>query len=163
MVLNDEMCPCFSDEPFDEIDSKPRQSILVGNHNFFDMSLFEVDQKPREAFPFVLESRADVLVDFVTRVRLLHRSDLSLEVVLLFTRGHSTVDGTGSGFLFRVLFGSLEVVNGTDGGDMLGVPGDEIVDVIPPLSTCRSCILEPACISPGTNGSCTHSKGPGYL
>ena len=48
MVENDETCPRSNDEPFDELDSEPRQSIFMGNHNFFDMAIFEFDQKPRE-------------------------------------------------------------------------------------------------------------------
>lgn len=80
VVENDETCPSSIDEPFDELDSEPCQSIFVGNHNICtqfrrdstihatqwtteivrvctcDMSLFEVDQKPREPFPFVFET-----------------------------------------------------------------------------------------------------------
>ena len=79
-VKNDEACPL--DDPFDERDAEPCQSIFVGHHNLFDSSALELFQKPRVAFP---------LVDAVGGISIVQRLDLAQEVVEMLAGG----DGGG--------------------------------------------------------------------
>ena len=92
-VLNDESTTSLTDDPFDDFGHKTRQAVFVGHHNSFDCSLLDSSQKPRQAFPFVVESRADVFEDFEVRVFLLERLYLTLKVVFLFFGRDSSVDG----------------------------------------------------------------------
>ena len=110
-VKNDETCPCLLYDPFDKFCPEPCQSIFVGHHNFFDHSCLDSFQKPLEAFPFVVESRCDVCEDGIVRIRFLHGSDLSLEIVLLLCRRYSTVDCT-TAFAFLFIGLVVEVLSG---------------------------------------------------
>jgi hypothetical protein len=87
------------DNPLDELDTESCKAVPVGHHNFPDQSLLDVLQKPREAFPFVIETGRNILVDGVGWELGLQRLDLSFQVVCLFPRRHSTVDGSLSRFL----------------------------------------------------------------
>ena len=80
------------EDPFDDFRPKPRQSVFVGHHNFFDHSSLDLLQKPRKAFPFVVEAGADVFEDLVGRVLFLELGFLALEVIFLLRRRDSTVD-----------------------------------------------------------------------
>jgi hypothetical protein len=71
------------DDPLNQLDAEAREAVTVGHHNFVDQSFLDVFQKPREAFPFVVETGSDVLVNFVVGESGLYRLDLSAEVVFL--------------------------------------------------------------------------------
>ena len=137
-ALNDESATSLIDDPLDDFGGKARKSVLVGNHNSFDCSSLDLLQKPREPFAFVVEARADVLEDLVPWVRFLKRGDLALEVVFLFLRGDSGVDGAlrlqlgfdlgGAGVLGQV---------GEAPGWLLvdtSLDTDDVLDVVAPLS-----------------------------
>jgi len=91
-IENDERCSSAGDNPFDKVNSEPGQTVSVGHHNLFDISALDESQKPLERFPLVVESRTNVLVDFIRGVLFLHRRDLPLEIVALLRGRHSTVD-----------------------------------------------------------------------
>ena len=85
-ALNDESATNLIDDPFDDFGRKAGKSVFVGNHSSFDCSALDLSQKPRTPFAFVVESRADVTVDF------LDARDLSFEIVFLFFGRHPGVD-----------------------------------------------------------------------
>jgi hypothetical protein len=43
------------DNPLDQLDAEPGETVAVGHHNLVDQSLLDVFQKPREAFALVVE------------------------------------------------------------------------------------------------------------
>ena len=95
-------------------------------------------QKPRKAFPLVVEAGCDVFVDFVARELGLHLLDLSLEVVLLLGRGHPAVDCTMRRFL--VVAGCRGVVGVCSRGEVCCTIGwlfcwTYAADIEPSLST----------------------------
>jgi hypothetical protein len=49
------MCPRSTDNPFNELKTKPRKPITVGDHNLLDISFLDLFQKPREAFPLEVD------------------------------------------------------------------------------------------------------------
>jgi hypothetical protein len=99
LIEKDESGACSGDDPLNQFDSKAGESVAVGHHNFVDQSFLDVFQKPREAFPFVVEARGDVFVDFVVWELGLYRFDLSLEVVFLLSGRDPAVDGALARFL----------------------------------------------------------------
>jgi hypothetical protein len=86
LIKKDERCSGAFDDPFKHLDAESGQTVSVGHHNFFDHSCLDVFQKPREAFAPVVETGANVFVDFVERELFAHCFDLALEVVFLFGR-----------------------------------------------------------------------------
>jgi hypothetical protein len=80
LIKKDESC----NDPFNQLDTEAGEAVAVGHHNLSDQSLLDMFQKPCETFPPVVEARGDVLVDFVIGELVLHRLDLSPEVVFLF-------------------------------------------------------------------------------
>jgi hypothetical protein len=94
VVEKDDRDPCSAEDPLVEFGAEACQPVFVGNHNFCDISLLRGDQKPREAAPGVLETRAHVLVDCVVGVARLQRLDLTSKVVGLFAGRHPGVDSS---------------------------------------------------------------------
>jgi hypothetical protein len=83
LIEKDESGPRPFDDPLHQVDAEAGEAVAVGHHNFVDQSLLDVLQKPREAFPLVVEAGGNVLVDFVGWELGLHRLNLSAEVVFL--------------------------------------------------------------------------------
>jgi hypothetical protein len=152
LVENDERCPCALDVGLlPEFDPESRQPVLVGHHNFSDISFLDEVQKPREAFPFVLEPWADVFEDFVVWEFVLERLDLTLEVVLLLSRGDAAVDRALFRVGLRVLgFGRTEVL-GWVGITAVGLTLDCSVacDIESALPTSSDYVLSAQCLPSG--------------
>jgi hypothetical protein len=71
----------------------------MGHHNLSDCSFLDCDQKPLEAGAIIVESGTHVGEDFEVWVDGLERLDLPLEIIFLFSGGHSRVQGSGFRFL----------------------------------------------------------------
>ena len=83
VIEKDESGTRLLDDPLDKFDAESGESVLVGHHNFSDQAFLDMSQKPLEAFPFVVETRRDVFVDFVVWELGLHGGNLSCKIVLL--------------------------------------------------------------------------------
>jgi hypothetical protein len=81
--LKDDSSPCFFDNPFNEFHSEARESVSVGNHNCFDFSALDIDQKPLETFPFVVEPGRDIFIESVLWIQVTQRVDLALKIIYL--------------------------------------------------------------------------------
>ena len=90
-IENCERCARSFNNPFDELDSKPRKPVPVGNDNCRDRTILHGLQKPREPAPLEVDARRNVLEHSVARVRFLHGLDLAGKIVLLLCRRHSAV------------------------------------------------------------------------
>jgi hypothetical protein len=52
-------------EPLKEFESKPTESVSIGNNNFRDCSALAQSQKVQETFPFKVDSRTNISNDFM--------------------------------------------------------------------------------------------------
>jgi hypothetical protein len=161
LIKKDESGAGSCNDPFNQLDTEAGEAVAVGHHNLSDQSLLDMFQKPCETFPPVVEARGDVLVDFVIGELVLHRLDLSPEVVFLFACGDSTVDCPLFRFRFGLVHGGVlsqgEVCNAI--GRLLGF--FEAVDIEAALATRGELEVDEGLIGPRTQSVATDSESVG--
>lgn len=82
----------LSENPFKQLETKPCESVSLGNHNLSDCSLKHSLQNPLEAPAFEVDSASDVGDDTVTGVLGLEVLNLSIKISLLLPRRTTSVD-----------------------------------------------------------------------
>jgi hypothetical protein len=136
---NHELCVSLLEEEFDELKSIATQPVLVGNHDFSDSASVYSFQKGMKTFPFVVETGADVLDDFMLWVLVSEVCDLSFEIWFLVGAGDSGVTDfrflSFAGRSFFLVEESFHIIESVESKSTRGSKGPHSSIAIPSLQS----------------------------
>ena len=118
-IVNHESGVVLGKNPFQQFDSESRQAVSVGNHNLFDASAVDEFQKGFKLTSFEIDTGSGVKEEFVLRIVVSEKVQLSVEVCAL-------MGGTNTGVTDSLAFSFL----------LLGVAEDasDVVNAVQPTS-----------------------------
>lgn len=96
LIENHDFPAVLLNEASKQVESKPTESVTVGNHNLELVSAQNASQYGLKPFAFEVESTPDVFDDFRLRINRLESLALSFKVVTLLIGTDSTIADDGS-------------------------------------------------------------------